>query len=152
MAPEVALSHPYNSTVDSYSFSILMWQICSLTTPFEGYTCKMHSDLVVHRGFRPPLELTWPCTWKECMTQAWSNRISDRPSMNHIHSLLRVEVEKLIHIDEYWASGEALPSLSSTVSSTTSSYGEGNVDDSEIVTNPSMTWTQEKSILEEHPR
>jgi hypothetical protein len=77
--------------------------------------------------------------------------------MKYIYSLLRVEVEKMIHIDEYWASGEALPSLSSTLSSTTTSNngggGDGMGEDPlDIVTSPSLTWTQEKCILEEHPR
>ena len=213
MAPEVALSHPYNATVDSYSFAILMWQVCSLQIPFDGYTCKMHSDLVVHRGYRPCLEeeedttttnynrhsnsntnttfspaSSWPCTWKECMKHSWSSRISDRYSMKYIYSLLRVEVEKIIHIDEYWSSGEAIPCLSSSYgSSTTTSHDgmsrnsttnshsssdtmggrEGGIgidhhpagvesnesdDPMDLMAHPSLTWTQEKSILQEHPR
>jgi len=120
MAPEVALCHPYNHTVDTYSFAIVFWQICSLSIPFDGFTCKMHSDLVVHRQFRPALESSWPCTWKELMTQSWSHRISDRPGLDHIHTILSKEVEKIIHIEDYWESGEALPSLSSTLSTTSS--------------------------------
>ena len=38
MAPEVANGKPYNATCDSYSFSILLWQILSMKAPYELYT------------------------------------------------------------------------------------------------------------------
>merc|ERR1712183_1116963 len=37
MAPEVAKEQPYNTSVDVYSFAILLWQICTLETPFNDF-------------------------------------------------------------------------------------------------------------------
>lgn len=37
MAPEVALSQPYNQSADTFSFGILLWEILSLKPPFETF-------------------------------------------------------------------------------------------------------------------
>jgi serine/threonine protein kinase len=37
MAPEVALKQPYDETIDTYSLSILIWEILSLERPFKGF-------------------------------------------------------------------------------------------------------------------
>ena len=38
MAPEVALHKPYNEKADVFSWSFIVWEMATLTKPFEGYT------------------------------------------------------------------------------------------------------------------
>lgn len=84
MAPEVALNDPYTFTVDSYSFGIIFWQICSLSTPFAGYSEKMHATKVVQNGERPKPDPTWPLSWVEVMRTCWSPDPAARPSFDSI--------------------------------------------------------------------
>ena len=95
MAPEVFLQNPYNKTADSYSFGILLWQICSLNTPYAGYTCKMHAEFVVHKGYRPKLDSTWPAHWRELMSNCWSVDIHERPDFDTICNALEDEIDEL---------------------------------------------------------
>ena len=99
MAPEVALGKPYDTRVDSYSFGILFWQLCSLTTPYSGYTCKMHADYVVKQGYRPQPDLTWQYSWTELMEDCWANDIFDRPNFDYIVSSLENEITLLCRDD-----------------------------------------------------
>ena len=47
MAPENGNKWPYNFLADSYSFGILLWEICSLKRPFVCYTPKEIRDMVM---------------------------------------------------------------------------------------------------------
>eukprot|EP00568_Trieres_chinensis_P019549 CAMPEP_0183326608 /NCGR_PEP_ID=MMETSP0160_2-20130417/82663_1 /TAXON_ID=2839 ORGANISM="Odontella Sinensis, Strain Grunow 1884" /NCGR_SAMPLE_ID=MMETSP0160_2 /ASSEMBLY_ACC=CAM_ASM_000250 /LENGTH=402 /DNA_ID=CAMNT_0025494631 /DNA_START=121 /DNA_END=1329 /DNA_ORIENTATION=- len=100
MAPEVALGKPYNERVDAYSFGILFWQICALTTPYSGYSCKMHSDLVVGKGYRPKADSSWPAPWTELMKRSWSSDVYTRPDFEHIVGVLDEEIEEMLREDE----------------------------------------------------
>jgi serine/threonine protein kinase len=99
MAPEVALDQPYNTTVDTYSFGVLFWQICSLTTPFAGYSMKQHAEKVVNRGERPVLHPSWPLTWTTLMTQCWNQVITSRPDMNYVVMMLEQRLLELMEDD-----------------------------------------------------
>ena len=94
MAPEVAKDEPYNMTVDSYSFGIIFWQICSLTTPFAGYSQKMHAEKVVQKGERPHPDPTWPLGWVNLMQECWSSDASLRPGFDSI-----VETLQEVYVD-----------------------------------------------------
>jgi serine/threonine protein kinase len=94
---EVAKCEPYDRRVDSYSFGILFWQICSLTTPYAGFSTKMHAEKVLRQGQRPPPDHTWPLTWVKLMTACWSTDIFARPEFDHIFNTLNAEVDQLIH-------------------------------------------------------
>lgn len=95
MAPEVAKCLPYDHTVDAYSFGILFWQICSLTTPYANYSTKMHADLVVRQGHRPKPDSTWPPTWIHLQKACWSTDKSVRPPFSQIVGILREQVQML---------------------------------------------------------
>mmetsp|Transcript_24497 Transcript_24497/g.35854 ORF Transcript_24497/g.35854 Transcript_24497/m.35854 type:complete len:422 (+) Transcript_24497:35-1300(+) len=96
MAPEVALGRPYDSRVDAYSFGILFWQICSLAVPYAGYSCKMHADLVVGKGYRPKLNhKSWPENWCELMKECWAGDLYLRPNFDSVVSALNAEVRIL---------------------------------------------------------
>jgi serine/threonine protein kinase len=99
MAPEVANDLPYDQTVDAYSFGILFWQTCSLTTPYAGYSQKMHAEKVVRLGQRPIPDQTWPASWVQLMQDCWSAESSVRPSFDVIVQMLRDRLEELQHDD-----------------------------------------------------
>jgi len=92
MAPEVCLCLDYNVKADSYSFGILLWQLCALSTPFAGYTCKMHAKLVVQQHHRPQLLPNWPASWKSLMSSCWDAEYSKRPNFNKIVQQLDEEI------------------------------------------------------------
>jgi len=93
MAPEVALNKPYSLTVDAYSFGVLFWQLCALTVPYSGYSCKMHADLVVGKGYRPSADASWPESWSSLMSQCWAVDYRNRPSFEHILKVMNAELE-----------------------------------------------------------
>ena len=99
MAPEVSLNRPYSLSVDAYSFGILFWQLCALSVPYSGFSCKMHADMVVGKGYRPTPDASWPESWGLLMSQCWSADARARPSFDHI---LKVMIEEL----EVWTSDE----------------------------------------------
>ena len=57
MAPEVCFSYPYNDRADVYSFGILLYQVASLVTPFDGYSMGRHERYVLREGHRPDVKI-----------------------------------------------------------------------------------------------
>ncbi len=95
MAPEVADCLPYDLRVDAYSFGILFWQICSLTTPYAGFSTKMHAEKVLRQGYRPKPDSTWPLTWTELMETCWSSDVASRPNFDYIVRVLDEQVDQM---------------------------------------------------------
>ena len=99
MAPEVARGDPYNQRVDSYSFGILLWQICSLQTPYAGFSTQMHADRVVRQGHRPKPDKSWPLSWSNVMSRCWTPVTMDRPDFDEIAVFLEDQVDDLLNAD-----------------------------------------------------
>mmetsp|Transcript_14704 Transcript_14704/g.20471 ORF Transcript_14704/g.20471 Transcript_14704/m.20471 type:complete len:437 (-) Transcript_14704:120-1430(-) len=99
MAPEVALSKPYNLTADVYSFGILLWQICSLEEPFEGMTMEDHFVHVVQSGERPQLDETWSVVLSQIMKCSWLQEPSERPPMKDVCRALKREIRLYMEPD-----------------------------------------------------
>ncbi|KAL7526229.1 hypothetical protein ACHAXR_001380, partial [Thalassiosira sp. AJA248-18] len=57
MAPEVCFSDPYNTKADVYSFGMLLYQVSSLVTPFDGFGMGKHEREVLRGGFRPDVKI-----------------------------------------------------------------------------------------------
>lgn len=57
MSPEVAFSLPYNEKADVYSLGVVLYQVASLVTPFEGYSLCRHEDEVLSSGDRPDVHI-----------------------------------------------------------------------------------------------
>ena len=91
MAAEVALNKPYNENVDVYSFSILLWQMLKLETPFEGYSLSMFDKKVVKGGARPKPDEKWPKAICDILRTGWGDPRS-RPSMEDVCCVLREEI------------------------------------------------------------
>ena len=95
MAPEVALGEPYNQRVDSYSFGVLFWQICSLQTPYAGFSTRMHAEKVVRQGDRPRIEISWPMSWSAMIERAWHQESEQRPDFDEIAGFLQDQVHDM---------------------------------------------------------
>eukprot|EP00339_Tiarina_fusa_P018035 CAMPEP_0117004854 /NCGR_PEP_ID=MMETSP0472-20121206/5680_1 /TAXON_ID=693140 ORGANISM="Tiarina fusus, Strain LIS" /NCGR_SAMPLE_ID=MMETSP0472 /ASSEMBLY_ACC=CAM_ASM_000603 /LENGTH=388 /DNA_ID=CAMNT_0004705931 /DNA_START=116 /DNA_END=1283 /DNA_ORIENTATION=+ len=95
MAPEVARGETYDQRVDSYSFGILFWQICSLQTPYSGFSTKMHAEKVVRQGHRPNPDPSWPVSWTEMMGRAWASALSERPDFDEIAVFMDEQLDQL---------------------------------------------------------
>ena len=88
------MGKPYNERCDCYSFSILLWQILAMDTPFEGYTVTMFNKKVVEGGHRPKCDDKWPAAITETMKQGWGPLVQ-RPSMGDISDCLREEINRV---------------------------------------------------------
>jgi serine/threonine protein kinase len=92
----VAKEHPYDKSVDVYSFGILLWELCSLEKPFNGYTSKKHMSNVVLGGERPKMDSShtsnWPIQLQHLTKNCWSASPDSRPPFTEI----RVTLEKLL--------------------------------------------------------
>jgi serine/threonine protein kinase len=100
MAPEIALSEPYNLTADVYSFGLLLWQVCSLDLPYDGMTRRDHAEYVVRGSERPTLSSTWSTALRIVMKRSWEPNPATRPSMDSIHKILRQEIAAMRDGDE----------------------------------------------------
>lgn len=100
MAPEVAKEEPYNETVDVYSFSILLWQICSLKTPFADNNVETHYESVIQGDDRPDINSTWPTLLSTLMTKGWSIAIEERPDCNYICKGLQSVLDACVGVTE----------------------------------------------------
>ena len=103
MAPEVFLSKPYNETADTYSFSILCWQILALETPYDYI--KNNSMLekgVIRGGARPKIKDEWGESIGKMLRACYADN-PKRPSMADNCERLRIEINRLSDedIDEY---------------------------------------------------
>ncbi|GKY99013.1 hypothetical protein MPSEU_000857000 [Mayamaea pseudoterrestris] len=97
MANEVALDQPYGLSVDSYSFGIIFWQICSLTTPFAKMGQSVHAEAVVRGNARPSPDHSWPMSWVDLMVTCWDADPSARPDFDAIVASL---AERVAELDE----------------------------------------------------
>lgn len=88
MAPEVALSLPYNEKVDVHSFGIVLWQVASLDVPFKGFTRDNYMKFVVAQGLRPEMYAVWPRGFQTLLQSCWNCDFSKRPSFEYITSCL----------------------------------------------------------------
>jgi serine/threonine protein kinase len=88
----VAKDHPYNKSVDVYSFGILLWELCSLEKPFSGYTSKKHMSNVVLGGERPKMDSShthnWPIQLQQLIKSCWSDLPDSRPPFTEVRETL----------------------------------------------------------------
>lgn len=90
MAPEVALGMPYNETADVYGFSLILWQILKLATPYNGLTTAMLHKGVYRGKIRPKMDKSWPRSIRTMMKFGWGGQLQ-RPSMSEMVMILRIE-------------------------------------------------------------
>ena len=84
MAPEVVKNESYNLSADIYSFSILLWEILTLETPFEGMDRKEFMKLVASGTSRPHIPRSIPLHVRNLLEEGWSSDLHNRPSFDWI--------------------------------------------------------------------
>ena len=85
MAPEVVKSMTYNSSVDVFSFSIMLWEMLTTQKPFDGFTSAQHSKLVAYGTYRPKIKSSFPDDVKQLLCKGWSSNLNDRPTFEDIY-------------------------------------------------------------------
>eukprot|EP00529_Nitzschia_sp_RCC80_P016937 CAMPEP_0113451698 /NCGR_PEP_ID=MMETSP0014_2-20120614/6471_1 /TAXON_ID=2857 /ORGANISM="Nitzschia sp." /LENGTH=659 /DNA_ID=CAMNT_0000343059 /DNA_START=541 /DNA_END=2520 /DNA_ORIENTATION=- /assembly_acc=CAM_ASM_000159 len=84
IAPEVALGEGYNLQADVYSFTLMVYELMTLVTPFATYSREMHECLVVHENVRPRLSSSWSENVRSFFEQGWARNPVDRPTISEV--------------------------------------------------------------------
>ena len=84
MAPEVALGRQYNSSVDVYSFGVIVWQVLRSKVPFRDMGKKAYIQEVVVGGKRPALDRRWPLGFSQLLQKCWHEDKDARPTFSQI--------------------------------------------------------------------
>mmetsp|Transcript_5095 Transcript_5095/g.7554 ORF Transcript_5095/g.7554 Transcript_5095/m.7554 type:complete len:470 (-) Transcript_5095:295-1704(-) len=95
MAPEVALRKPYNEKVDVYSFGIILWQMVTGETPFDGMGKAAYIERVVMGGLRPSIPRDVPKDLATLMQQCWDADPKRRPSCTAILASLEEQSKSM---------------------------------------------------------
>jgi len=86
MAPEVALSQPYNHKSEIYSFAIVLWEMTALRRPFESITSDDFERRVCLQHERPKLldKKGWSPELCELFSRCWAADFHKRPEAGEI--------------------------------------------------------------------
>jgi len=96
MAPEVYEKHPYNQSVDIYSFAICLWQMFSFRQPYQDCCSQdQFEKIIINRNFRPKVQSKWPLPIKLLINCGWSANMKERPSAQMALKLLQKELVAL---------------------------------------------------------
>jgi len=93
MAPEVALDQPYNQSVDTYSFSIILWEAMHQRKPFQGLNVETHRRVVCVEGQRLPIDGSRPPTLVALLRECWDAEPTKRPSFSNISARLQAMLQ-----------------------------------------------------------
>ena len=101
MSPEVALGKPYNESCDTYSYSILFWEMWSCREPFQLYRMSTMKERVWGGELKRPLiQPDWPLPIKNMLSRGWSDNPKERPTFDAIYKILRKECVSIRDGDE----------------------------------------------------
>jgi len=84
MAPEVALSQPYNHKAEVFSFTSLLYHMLSRRKPFEFMTPSVFLREACRGGNRPPLGKAWPAQLRGLVAAGWSAELAERPEFEAV--------------------------------------------------------------------
>jgi len=84
MAPEVALSMPYNSKADVHSFAMILYQMAAHEKPFSGMDLEMLYTDVIYGGQRPKIPRQWPPSLRDLLRDCWHPNPDKRPPFRAI--------------------------------------------------------------------
>ena len=85
MAPEVALSRPYNHKSELYSYAIVAWEMVALDRPFSMIVPETFEQRVCHNHERPKLNTKkWHPAICSLLTRCWAPNYNDRPEFKEV--------------------------------------------------------------------
>lgn len=95
MAPEVALSEPYNLSADVYSYSILLWELLSLDKAFGWLSPEEHRERCVKKNERLELRKSWSPAIKNLLEGCWARDPLTRPTAREVYKMIKQEIERM---------------------------------------------------------
>jgi len=84
MAPEVALSRPYNTKADVHSFALIVYEMAAHEKPFSGMDLEMLYTDVIYGGRRPRMPKQWPGGFRDLLKDCWHPEASRRPTFREV--------------------------------------------------------------------
>mmetsp|Transcript_83478 Transcript_83478/g.235356 ORF Transcript_83478/g.235356 Transcript_83478/m.235356 type:complete len:170 (+) Transcript_83478:1168-1677(+) len=90
---QVALNQPYNEMVDTYSFSMVLWEMLHKRKPFAGMNVDTHRQVVCRDGVRPEIDNSRPRDLTELFTRTWHQDLDHRPNFSSIVQ----QIEGMLH-------------------------------------------------------
>jgi len=89
MAPEVALSQPYNHKAEVFSWTSLLYHVLTLEKPFANMDAKKFVNEACKNGVRCPLDKKWPAKLRAVMTEGWAGDPAARPDCRAVTEVLK---------------------------------------------------------------
>jgi serine/threonine protein kinase len=95
MAPEVGLGTPYNEKCDVYSYSIVLWEMLSLSGKAHRHITdeSLFCEKVFVENVRPSLNRKWSICLQDLLQAGWDKDPVRRPAMIHIRKTLLAEIQ-----------------------------------------------------------
>ncbi|GES84517.1 kinase-like domain-containing protein [Rhizophagus clarus] len=88
MAPEVLRGEPCTSASNIYSFSMVMWELISGTSPFNDRAHDFQLALNICKGERPEITENTPQFYIDLMEKCWDDDPSKRPSTSEVLDII----------------------------------------------------------------
>ena len=96
MAPEIMLEQHYSFPADVHSYALLLWEICTLTRPYNNASnVEELQTWTIRDQQRPPLAPVASSDVRAVLKQSWSPIADQRPCMKRIVKQLEYELETL---------------------------------------------------------
>ena len=92
MAPEVALSKPYNHKAEVFSWASVFWEMITFHKPYEAYTPDIFLR-AIGQGITPEVRKKWPLELRDMLTACWSLESAKRPDFRTIVPRLSTMLE-----------------------------------------------------------
>lgn len=86
MAPEMFNSTHYDNKVDVYAYGILLWEMLTEGTPFEGMNAFQIMSAVCQNNLRPELPENTPTGLANLINACWAPDPADRPDFVQIYN------------------------------------------------------------------
>jgi serine/threonine protein kinase len=88
-APELLSGQEYDTSVDIFSFGIVLWEIWCRKLPFNTYSFDYEAADAIRRGERPPVPSDCSSCYYELMKQCWSHNKGQRPDFALVEESLK---------------------------------------------------------------
>jgi len=87
-APEILQKLPYDQSVDTYAYAVVLWEIVARSKPYDHLAFMTDIQEFVCEGGRPTIPYYVPSTYQQIITACWATTPSSRPSFPTILTLL----------------------------------------------------------------
>lgn len=96
MAPEILTSNHYNTKVDVYAFSIILYEMMTNLIPYSDIRQFTMVAQRVSSGYRPPIPDTVPLAYRELIIECWAPNPGDRPEFSSIMNTIDQKIDDFI--------------------------------------------------------